>query len=88
MSENATLYVVLQPYLESLRALERSKRDGLHVPSIDELAQELNVSRSTLFNFARGNIKQLNLTLAGQVIVAMRRRGFPMEITDLLSLRE
>lgn len=58
------------------------------MPSIDELAEEIGVSRTTLYNVAGGTNVQLNLRLAERLIIALRRRGFAMEITDLLALRE
>lgn len=90
LTNGPTLYVTLRPYLESLEALERSKgeADRKQVPSIDELAEEVGVSRTALYNVAGNANAQLNLRLGGRLIIALRRRGFPTQITDLLALRE
>jgi hypothetical protein len=83
------MYVVLKPYLEGLEARERSKPEGQRrsVPSIGELARELGIHRITLSNIANGRIKQLDLETGGRIITAMHRRGFQMEVTDLIAYR-
>jgi hypothetical protein len=86
----AAIYIVLKSYLERLEALEKSKPEAsrLPVPSIPEIAADVGVSAAALYKIAAGDIQQLNLRIAGRLIVAVRRRGFPMELTDLLALRE
>jgi DNA-binding XRE family transcriptional regulator len=86
----ATLYIVLRPYLEHLEALERSKPETARrtVPTIDDIAGEVGVSRTSIYNLASGDVQQLNLKIAGRIIAALRARGFRMEITDLLAYRE
>lgn len=86
----ATLYVVLRPYLEQLKALESSKppSERRPIPTIEEIASDVGVSKAAIYNLASGEVQQLNLKIAGRIIASLRRRGFHMEITDLLALRE
>lgn len=85
-----TLYVMLRPYLETLEALERSKPEDARraVPTIEQIAGDVGVSRASIYNLAAGDIQQLNLRIAGRIIASLRKRGFPMELTDLLAYRE
>lgn len=48
----------------------------------------MGVSKAAIYNLASGEVQQLNLKIAGRIIASLRRRGFHMEITDLLALRE
>lgn len=80
------MYVAFRSYLKGLDDTEREKpiEERRRVPSIDELAHEVGVHTVTFRNIANGNIKQLNLELAGKIITVMRKLGFPMQETDLI----
>ena len=83
------MYITLKTYLEQMSALERSKtaESRRTVPTIGELAGELGIHRVTMSNIANGNVQQLDLKTGGAVITAMRRRGFKMEVSDLIAYR-
>src|SRR4051794_3822179 len=88
-SEGGSMYITLKSYLGHLEALERSKPVGGRraVPTIGELAEELGIHRVTLSNIINGNIQQLDLKTGGRIITAMRRRGFEMDVTDMIAYR-
>jgi DNA-binding Xre family transcriptional regulator len=83
------MYITLKSYLDQLEALERSKHEAQRrkVPSIGELAGELGIHRVTLSNIANGNIRQLDLETGGRIITALRRRGFKMDVSDMIAYR-
>jgi len=83
------MYITLKSYLGHIEALERSKPPGTRrtIPTIGELADELGIHRVTLSNIVNGNIQQLDLKTGGRIITAMRRRGFEMDVTDMIAYR-
>ena len=83
------MYITLKSYLDRLEALERSRPASQRrdVPSIGELAKELGIHRVTLSNIANGNIRQLDLETGGRIITALRRRGFEMDVSDMIAYR-
>jgi hypothetical protein len=84
------MYVSLRSYVDRLSAIENSKpRDQRRmVPSMKELAEEVGIHPVTMSSIASSSIRQLNLEIGGRIIAAMRRRGFPMDVSDLLAFRE
>jgi DNA-binding XRE family transcriptional regulator len=87
--KEVAVYVTLHSYLNRLREYEQSKpkERRRRVPSIAQLATDIGMSRQAVHNIAKGEIEQLNLTTAGKIIAAMRRRGFEMDVGDLLAYR-
>ena len=85
-ARRGALFVSLGSYLKKLKAIERTMPPDqrLKVPSLTELASSVNSNRTTMSRLARGDMVTLNLALAGAIIREMRRRGFHMEITDLI----
>jgi hypothetical protein len=83
------MYITMKSYLGHLEALERSRPPVSRraVPTIGELADELGIHRVTLSNIINGNIRQLDLKTGGRIITAMRKRGFEMDVTDLIAYR-
>lgn len=83
------MYITLKSYLGHLEALERSKSQASRreIPTIGELAEELGIHRVTLSNIINGNIQQLDLKTGGRIITAMRRRGFEMDVSDVIAYR-
>jgi hypothetical protein len=51
---------------------------------MQELADSIKVHRTMLSRFTNNKATNLNLKIADGVIKEMRRRGFQMEVTDLL----
>lgn len=83
------MYIVLKSFLERLEELERSRPADQRraVPSISELAAELGIHRVTLSNIANGNTQDLNLRTGGRIMTALRKRGFIVEVADLIAYR-
>jgi len=84
------MFITLRSYMNRLAAIEKSRPEDQrrHVPSMEDLAKEVGVHPVTMSNIANSNIRQLNLETGGRIISAMRRRGFSMQVTDLLDYRE
>ncbi len=80
------MIIKLRSYLASLEEAERAKPESIRrdVPSLAGLADDVGISRQQLHRIASSNIESLRLAVAGDIIKAMRRRGFPMEVNDLL----
>lgn len=87
--EGATLYLTLKSYLQRLQEIEDSKPEPLRriVPTMEEIAMDAGITSVAISNIVTNKIKQLSLQTGGKIIVAVRARGFPMEVTDLLALR-
>jgi hypothetical protein len=88
-TDGATMYVTLKSYLSNLEEQERLRPREVrrHVPNFAELAIDIGVTRAAVSYIASGDIKQLNLEIAGKIIAAMRGRGFQMEVSDFLAYR-
>jgi DNA-binding Xre family transcriptional regulator len=84
------MYVSLRSYIDRLSAIENSKPKDQRrpVPTMKELAEEIGIHQVTMSAISNSNIRQLNLETGGRIISAMRRRGFSMEVGDLLAFRE
>lgn len=78
--------VVFGKHLKQLAEAERAKPldQRRRVPTIEELAPEVELHPVTLRNIANGNIKKLDLTTAGKLITIMRRLGFATSETDVI----
>ena len=72
------VYITLNSYLKS----EREK--GADAPSVSALARDIGMHQVTLSRLANNQVKQLNLSTANKIIMAMRKRGFNMQICDLI----
>src|SRR5688500_18364815 len=85
-----TMAVVFGEYLRRLEREENLKplAHRRRVPTIEELAVELELHPVTLRNIANNNIKKLDLETAGKAINLMRRLGFPMRDTDFVRFIE
>jgi DNA-binding Xre family transcriptional regulator len=84
------LYINLKAYLSTLEAIESTKpeSDRKHVPSLSELADSLGMHKTSIIRLANNKVNQLSLETGDKIIIEMRRRGFPMEISDLLVYQE
>jgi len=83
------MYITLKAYLENVETFERSRPEGQrrHVPSLRELARDVGIHEVTLNNIANNNIQQLNLGTGAKIITALRRRGFKMDVGDMIAYR-
>lgn len=73
------MYISLGTYLANLEAQGRN-----NVPTIRNLATSIGLHEVTLHNIAKGRSKQLNLDTAQRILDEMNRRGFKMDISDLV----
>jgi len=87
--EDANLYIILKSYLNRLDAEEKAKPKGEQrpVPTLSEIAQDIGLSRNAMSNISTNTLRQLTLKTGGKIIAAVRRRGFPMEVSDLVAYR-
>lgn len=84
------LDVVFSDYLDRLRVAERAKplAERRHVPTLRDLADEIGVDVTWLSRVVNNNTPNIGRRLCGNLIAAMRRAGFAMELSDLLRYRE
>jgi hypothetical protein len=85
------LYINLNTYLSQLKAIENSKPAGAkrrEVPTITELAEAIELHQTSLSRIANNRISHFNLEVGNKIINELRRRGFEMQVTDLLVYRE
>ena len=88
--EGGTVYVTLRAYLDRVDAMEKGRpaEQRRRIPTMEELARDVGIHPVTLSNIANSNIQQLNLKTAGRIIWSLRRRGFQMDVSDLLAYGE
>lgn len=72
------VYITLNSYLTS------EKEKGADVPSVSALARDIGMHQVSLSRLANNQVKQLNLSTANKIITAMRKRGFNMQMHDLI----
>ena len=82
----AVIAVTLKEHLNDLRSAEGHKppNQRREIPSISELANDAGVNRATLYNIAGNYVQSVNLKVLAAVMLALRERGFPTEVKDLL----
>lgn len=83
----SAVYVRLVPYLQELALIEQTKPLALQrpVPTLGELAKIAGLSKNAMSNLTTGKTRSLNLDLACTIIDEIRRRGFDMDLTDLVA---
>lgn len=85
------MIVTLRAYLARLQADELAKPSDRRssVPSLTELAEAVGYSRQSMYNLVseKNPARRLDLDTAAKIIDELRRRGFSMDITDLLAYR-
>lgn len=84
------MYINLDSYLTDLKVLESSRPEPRRrrVPTITELAESIGMHQTTLSRLVNNKISQLSLETGDRIITEMRRRGFPMQVTDLITYRD
>lgn len=87
--DKGAIYITLKAHLQRLEDLERSKpkEERKSIPSIVALAEAVGIHPVTLSNIANNNIVRFNLETGAAIIDEIRRRGFPMDASDLLAYR-
>lgn len=83
------MYITLKEYLARIETLEQSKPQSQRreVPTIVALAESIGIHPITLSNIANNRVTRFNLDTGAAIIDEMRRRGFPMEGSDLITYR-
>ena len=78
--------MALQDYLVLLEAseIEKPPSQRREVPSLVELATITNMSRQGMYHFSSDEVRRVNLDTLAAVINELRRRGFEVEVGDLL----
>ena len=84
--KDGMLFIKLGSYLQEIRAKEyqRPILERRKIPTYSELARIAGVSHSTVARIGRGDIELLNLPVCHSIISEMRRRGFDMQMTDIV----
>ena len=81
------VYINLGPYLQKLKLVEKKKPKHLQrpVPSMKQIAKVSGITRQGLSKLVTGETRSLNLDLASAILDEMRRLGFKMQMTDLIT---
>ena len=84
------LKVKLKSYLAQVEHDESFKPEAerREVPTITALSDEVGITRSQMHRILAGQVKSLKLDVAEGIIRALRRRGFWMDVGDLLEYRD
>jgi DNA-binding Xre family transcriptional regulator len=82
--------VNLKSYLTDLERDEniKSQEQRREIPTLAELADIVGMHRISFYRIANNQVKKLDLKTADKIISEMRRRGFSMQISDLLVYRD
>ena len=81
------MYIRLKPYLEELELKEEAKPETLRrpTPTMKDIAEAVGYNPVSMSRLATGKIRSLNFDLGAAIIEEVRRWGFPMEVTDLIT---
>lgn len=84
---DVSVQVTVDDYLKKLEVVELGKlpNERNPVPTIADLAEAAGMTRQAMHNFATNRVKLVNLEVLSIIISEIRRRGFPAEISDLLT---
>lgn len=86
----SAVLINLKPFLSGLELNEKARppEQRRPVPTLTELAAIVGMHRTPFYRIANNRIAKLDLdTLAG-IIAELRRRGFEVEISDMLVYRD
>jgi hypothetical protein len=85
-TQGGIMYIRLKPYLEELAIKEeaRPEEERRPVPTMEEIARSVKYNPVSMSRLVTGRIKSLNLELGAAIVDELRRRGFPMQVTDLV----
>jgi len=84
---HVVLQVTLQDHLKRLEVAEFSKpsHQRRKIPNVPELARITGITRQSMYNLAANRIDRVSLKTLSVVMSELRRRGFPTEVSDLLT---
>jgi len=77
------MIINLKTYLATLK-----QNEGSNVPSLRELAHSIGMNEVSFSRIANNKINQLTLEVGDKIIGEMRRRGFNMQVSDLLMYQD
>lgn len=82
--------VKLKTYLAQLEDGEvfKPQEQRFEIPTVSALADEAGITRAQMHRILANDIKSLKLDVADSIIKSMRRRGFVMDVSDLLEFRD
>ena len=85
-AEDVMILVNLSEHLAALKVAEAQKLPSLRrpVPSIATLAREAGIGRTTLYQIASNSVQSINRHILTSVIKSLRKRGFPVSVSDLI----
>lgn len=85
--EDVVVLVSINEHLAYLRSIENQKplNQRRPVPSLAELVKLTGINRASLYNLAGGKYESVNLEHLSAVINAIRSKGFPATVSDLLT---
>lgn len=78
------VYCTLRKYLGELEALEGSKVNGKHVPSMLEIGKDAGLSYRTVTRIANNHTLRLDYRTANKIINAVRKHGHDMRIHHMI----
>lgn len=62
--------------------------EGHKVPTVTELAKDVGVSRVQMQRIVGGHVESVKLNVVANIIAAMRRRGYSMDVSDVFEYRD
>jgi len=85
--QEGVMFIRLEAYLAELKAEEANKPPGQQrmIPTVADLARAIGMSHQGLSNIVKNDVKQLSLETGAKIIAEMRRRGFDMDVHDLIA---
>lgn len=81
-----SVLVILNEYLDTLRKQEKEKPVNLRrfVPTIDDMADTSNFSRTAFYDFANNKPRGINREMADTAIKVLRSCGFAVDVSDII----
>lgn len=83
------VHIRLKEYLKELEKGE-SLKEGvrLQVPTVADISRDSGIHYVTLNRIANQRAKRLDFKTAEKIIRSVRKRGFNMQMSDLITFRE
>lgn len=80
--------VILAEYRKALKEQEKAKPVDCrkHVPTTEELAEYLGMTRPGYMKFARDHTRHIDKVKIDLAIKLFRKRGFETQLTDVLEI--
>jgi DNA-binding Xre family transcriptional regulator len=84
---DVSVQITLEDHLKRLEVAELAKlpNERRRVPTVPELADAAGITRQAMHKFATNRVKLVNLEVLSAVLSELRRRGFPADVSDILT---